>query len=111
MRMDIVFLDKQDNISKVENFSEWQDTYRTYRTHHIKHIKDFVEQVKNIKLEEGEDITSCEVKALFTTVSVDPTINIIKNRLELDAESHNSTSMSINHIITLLELCLKDIRT
>ena len=49
--------------------------------HQIKNIKDFVDQVQNIRLEEGEYITSYDVTALFTSVPVDPTIKIIKNKV------------------------------
>ena len=49
---------------------------------HIQNTKDFVEKVKNIVLGEGESITSYDVTALFTSVSVDAVINIIKNKLK-----------------------------
>ena len=66
-----------------------------------------MEQVENITVEKGECITSYCVKALFTSVSVYPTINIIRNRLETDEELHNRTSIFIKQIIILLEFCLK----
>ena len=61
-----------------------QMLHRTCRpiSHHIKNMKDFVQKVKSIKLEEGECMTSYDVKALFKSMPVDPTINIIRNRLE-----------------------------
>ena len=69
---------------------------------------DFVEQVKNIKLEEGVCSTSYDVKVLFTSVLVEYTINIIKNKLEQDAELPNRIFMSIPNIIALLEFCLNN---
>ena len=60
-----------------------------------------------MKLEEGGCITSSDVTALFTSVSVDSVIRIIKNKLEQDGEPHNGTSMMVRCIITLLEFCLK----
>ena len=65
-----------------------------------------MEQVKNIKPEEEEYITSYDIKALFTSVPVYPTINIIMNKWEQDAEILNGTSMSIPNIIELLRFCL-----
>ena len=47
------------------------------------------------------------MKALFTTVSVDSAISIIKHRLEQDTQLHLRPSMTIQHIIILLEFCLK----
>ena len=60
-----------------------------------------------MKLEEAECITSSDVKSIFTFVPVDPAITIIKNKLEQEPEFHNQTSLSIQHITTLLEFCLK----
>ena len=42
--------------------------------------KDTVEQVKNIRLEEGQYITSHDVKVLLTSVPVDTAISLIKNK-------------------------------
>ena len=38
---------------------------------------------------------------------IDPAINIIRRKLELDLELHLRTSMSVVQIISLLEFCLK----
>ena len=68
-----------------------------------------MEQVKNIVLEDGEFLTSYYVTALFRSVLVNPVIKINKNKLEEDAELHNRTSMTVRHIITLLEFFPKKI--
>ena len=52
--------------------------------------------------------TSYDAKALFTSVPLDLAITIIKRILEKDSEFHKITSMSIHHIMTLLEFCLKN---
>ena len=75
--------------------------------HHIKNTGDFTEQIKGITLQENECITSYDVLALFTSVPIDPAINTIKRRLELDKELHSRTTMKVEHIISLLEFCLK----
>ena len=74
--------------------------------HHIKNTGDFVEQMKGIKLQAYECITSYDVSALFTSVPIDPAINIIRRRLELNPELHSRTTMKIEHITSLLEFCL-----
>ena len=68
---------------------------------------DFVEQIKEVRLKQGECIISYDVAALFTSVPIQPVINIIQQRLAKDTELHQRTSMSINHMTTLLEFCLK----
>ena len=50
---------------------------------------------------------SYDVKALFTSVPIQPAINIIKKHLEKDRELHLRTSMRVNDITCLLEFCLK----
>ena len=75
--------------------------------HHIKNTGDFVQQVRGIKLQPTECINSYDVSALFTSVPTESAITIIRNKLELDPELHNRTTMKVEHITSLLEFCLK----
>ena len=59
-------------------------------------------------LEPGEVMASFDVKALFTSVPVDTSIQIVQQKLQQDPTLQNRTSMSIPHIISLLEFCLKN---
>ena len=74
----------------------------------VQNTKDFVEQVKNIKLQQDEYIISYDVKAPFTSVPKEPAIKIIQQHLEDDQELRQRTSMSVQHIIWLLDFCLKN---
>ena len=76
--------------------------------HYIKNIQDFVDQVKSIRIWEEECITSYDIKALFTSVPVDPAIPIMRHKLEQDMQLHLGTSMVIQYIITLLEFYLQN---
>ena len=76
--------------------------------HHINSTQDFVEQVKHITLVPGECLSSYYVSALFTSVPVDPALNIIKDLLEKDHTLKERTVMEVSDIILLLEFCLKD---
>ena len=77
-------------------------------TYSVQNTKDFVDQIKNIKLLPDECIISYNVKALFTSVPIEPAIKIIKQHLENDKELQQRTSISVQHIIMLLEFCLKN---
>ena len=77
-------------------------------TYSVQNTKDFAEQIKNIKLLPDECIISYDVKALFTSVPIEPAIKITKQHLENDKELQQRTSMSVQHIIMLLEFCLKN---
>ena len=74
--------------------------------HHLKNTQHFIQQLQGKKLETGEIITSYDVKALFTSVPVQPAIQIVKQRLQLDTTHPQRTSMSIAQITSQLEFCL-----
>ena len=76
--------------------------------HHITSTQDFVEQARQIKLEPGECFSSYDVSALFTSVPIDPALNIIKDLLDKDTTLKERTVMEVGDIILLLELCLKN---
>ena len=76
--------------------------------YHITSTQDFVEQAKYIKLEPGECLSSYDVSALFTSVPIDPALNIIKDLLDKDNTLKERTVMEVWDIILLLEFCLKN---
>ena len=76
--------------------------------HHITSTQDFVEQARHIKLEPGECLSSYDVSALFTSVPIDPALNIIKDLLDKDNTLKERTVMEVGDIILLLEFCLKN---
>ena len=76
--------------------------------YHVHNNKDFLDSIKNIKIEDDECIMSYDVTALFTSIPIDNTINIIRKHLEEDTDLKSSTNMTINHICCLLEFCLKN---
>ena len=75
--------------------------------HYITSTQDFVEQARQIKLEPGECLSSYDVSALFTSVPIDPALNIIKDLLDKDTTLKERTVMEVGDIILLLEFCLK----
>ena len=76
--------------------------------HHINSTQDFVEQAKHFKLEAGECLSSYDVSALFTSVPIDPALNVIKDLLVKDNTLKERTVMEVVDIILLLEFCLKN---
>ena len=54
--------------------------------HHIQSTRDFVSRIREVTLLPGECLNSYDVSALFTSVPMDPALNIIKDLLE-----HNDT--------------------
>ena len=69
--------------------------------------KDFVEHLKDIRLQQEECIISFDVTALFTSVPIQPVVNIIQHKLANDKGLQQRTTMSIKHIISLLEFHLR----
>ena len=74
--------------------------------YHVHNTQDFIQQIKDIKLQKDQCMVSFDVKALFTSVPIEPAINTIKKLLEKDPELHNRTSLSVKNITRLLEYCL-----
>ena len=67
-----------------------------------------MEQAKHITLAPGECLSSYDVSALFTSVPVDPALNIIKDLLKKDHTLKERTVMEVSDIILLLGFCLKN---
>ena len=66
----------------------------------------FVEHLKDVRLRQRECIISYDVTALFTSVPIQPVLNIIQQRLAKERDLQKRTSMTIKQIISLLEFCL-----
>ena len=73
----------------------------------VKSTKDFINKIKNVNVSHGFDIISFDVKALFTSVPLEETINValdrIYHRKEID------TPISKNDMRNLSLLCTKNI--
>ena len=67
-----------------------------------------MEQAKHITLAPGECLSSYDVSALFTSVSIDPALNIIKDLLGKDDTLKERTVIEVSDIILLLDFCLKN---
>ena len=75
--------------------------------HHIHNNQDFIEHLKGIQLGPDEIMVSYDVKALFTSVPIQPALNIIERLLKEDTGLQNRTTMSVKHIMDLLQFCLR----
>ena len=76
--------------------------------HHVNNTKEFADEIRKTKLEEGECITSYGVTALFTSIPVSSALEIIRNKLEQDADLPNRSIMTADNIIELLGFCLNN---
>ena len=52
--------------------------------HHLKNTQHFIEKIQQVKLQQGEVISSYDVKTLFASVPVDTAITIVQQRLTQD---------------------------
>ena len=76
--------------------------------HHLKNTQHFVLHIQKVKPEPHKVMTSYNVKALFTSVPVYPSIKIVKQKLLQNPTLQQMTNMSMQHIVTLQEICLKN---
>ena len=63
--------------------------------HHIQSTGDFVTKAKRFTLQPGECLSSYDVTSLFTSVPIDPALNIIKDLLEKDEKLNDRTVLSV----------------
>ena len=75
-------------------------------SHHVKNNHDFIHSLEEIRLKPEECMMSFDVKALFTSIPIQPALKIIKKLLEEDKSLLHRTTMSVKHIYCLLEFCL-----
>ena len=75
--------------------------------YHVHNNQDLSEDLKSLKLGKDECLMSFDMKALFTSIPIKPAIQGIKRLLEKDQDLKQRTSMSVDHIISLLECCLR----
>ena len=79
----------------------WTDTY-------IKNSSHFVSKIKDLHFNENDIMVSFDVKSLFTKVPIEDSLHIIKDdRLEADESLEIRTTLTVQQICQLTELCLK----
>ena len=74
--------------------------------HHIQSTRDCVSRAKGLTLQPREWLSSYDVTSLFTSVPIDPALNIIRDLLEKDDKLNDRTVLSVQNIIELLGFCL-----
>ena len=74
---------------------------------YVRNSRHFVEVMRNLRVEEDEVLVSFNVSSLFTTVPVDKTVQVIRDRLQNDRTLSDRTTLSPNRVAELLEVCLK----
>ncbi|XP_072048674.1 uncharacterized protein [Amphiura filiformis] len=76
--------------------------------HHIKNTQTFVDQVRDLVVHADESLISFDVTALFTSIPVKDTLNVIKHLLENDNswQVDSAENLSVDNIIQLLSFCL-----
>ena len=73
--------------------------------HHICNNQDFIQHLKGITLSPDEVMVSYDVRALFTSVPIQPALEVIEKLLKEDQDLQKRT-ISTKHIMDLLEFCL-----
>ena len=74
--------------------------------HFVKNSPQFVKKIKELEVPPGRKMVSFDVTALFTSIPVTEAVSVIKDRLNQDTTLKDRCELSVNQIITLLEICL-----
>ena len=72
--------------------------------YHVHNNQEFLHQLQEQKLGPDDIIMSYDVKALFTSVPIQPSIDIITKLLEKDPSLHYRTTMNIRQITSLIRI-------
>ena len=72
----------------------------------VKDSRHFVRMVRGDTIRTEEKLVSYDVESLFTNITVEESIMIIRRYLQQDTTVEERTSLSRNTIVDLLELCL-----
>ena len=75
--------------------------------HHICNNQDFIQHLKGITLGPDEVMVSYDVRALLTSVPIQPALEVLEKLLKEDQDLQKRTTMSTKHIMDLLEFCLR----
>ena len=70
--------------------------------HYIQSTGDFASKAKKFTLQTRECLASYDVTSLFTSVPIDPALDIIKDLLEKDEKLNDRTVLSVQNILELL---------
>ena len=73
----------------------------------LRNSRNFIAEAKGLILDEDSIMVSFDVKALYTSLPVGRTIEIVKRRLSEDDTLHERTQLTVEDLIPLLEICLK----
>ena len=74
--------------------------------HSVKNSKELVDKFKDLVVPPGQKLESYEIKALFTSVPVDQTINVIEHKLRQDLTLPDRSELNVDQLTQLLECCL-----
>jgi hypothetical protein len=74
----------------------------------IKNSIDFVNKIQDIKIEQHECMVSFDVTSLFTCVPVDEALKALRKKLEGDATLRDRSPHSVDTLLELVSLCLKN---
>ena len=88
------------------HFSDLLSSLVVWSASAVRNSRDFSTFVISQVLTTDEVLVSFDVKSLFTNVPTDLAIKVARRRLEMDETLEDRTGMSVNDIISLLELCL-----
>ncbi len=79
----------------------------TWNPYCLKNSAELVDVLSSVVLDEDDIMVSFDVTALFISVPVDHSLEVVRGLLSQDDTLPCRTCLSVTHVIELLELCLR----
>ena len=73
---------------------------------HVRNSEDFARFARDLHLRDDDLLVSYDVVLLFTNVPVELACRVARERLQLDLDLADRTSLTVDEVISLLEFCL-----
>jgi hypothetical protein len=71
-----------------------------------KHSEHFIKSIQEINLQNGDYLVSFDVVSLFTNVPMEEILQVIRNRLSMDHSFPERSSLQVEDVMELLDICL-----
>jgi hypothetical protein len=80
--------------------------YAVKGVYRLKDSEEFVSKMSEVSVEEGEELVSFDVVALYPSVPQEEAIELVRQELSADTNLKDTTTVSAENVVKLLKICV-----